>query len=173
MLTQTFILDEQDFGHVQKAYDSYPLAVKELENKLNVYQKSLHKISGENLSKIKMEDMKKIDALAEQTEMCQTKCASLKAELFQNFAQMASEIQTIEKDLLNKSENLPQGFDINLAKSLFSEAHVLKSENKVCKALDKIYAAHEYFNTAYADIRTQWVSAHQNRIQTIMDEFTF
>ena len=173
MVIETFILDEKNFGDAQKAYDSYPLALKELENNLNGYQQALHSINSDNLSKVTKKDMKKIDALAEKTEISQKQCAALKTALFQNFEYMATETQNIQQDLLSQTDMIPQDFDFNYGKSLFNEAYILKSENKVCAALDKMYAAHEYFNSAYSDIRSQWMVQHQNKIQSIMNEISF
>jgi len=168
MQMETFVLEEKNFGEAQQAYNTYPQVEQRYNEKLNEYRSSFNDLNIKNLADIKVEDMRRVDVLADETESAQQTCFELKNILLGKIDELVLDAKQKDDDIGKISKEMSDELGLDHGRLIMDEAQNLKEKGDIIKALDQAYMARESFTSLLAEIRERWASTHQKRIYGLM-----
>jgi len=168
---QTFILEEKNFEEAQQAYSLFPNAEKHFQSRLNEYQTKINNIKEQDIASIQPDLVNSIDEIANDVELSMNRYNELKDIITNKFDQLVLDCNTMNGNLVCHERRFNNKEESEYPRNLLNDAIVLKNENQIIDALDKIYAAKESFSSVLSNIMKKWITDHQKNLEKFTSNY--
>jgi len=164
MKTETYIVEEQNFGDAQTAYEQYAQLEKLFHDRRAIYRDSYNAIISKQIESIQANEMRKIDKMAELVRFTQKKLVKFQESLIQKIDSLVKNIKQLEVDYKTYIKHSSLSPEMRNARKLFEESLILRDQNNLTQALEKAYLANESYQTIASEIKNKWMNMHQSKL---------
>jgi len=170
MKIETYVLEEQNFGKAQEAYNEYAQTERLFFERREIYRESFNAISSKKIECILIDEMHKLDKMAKQVIITQKKYLENRSILMEKIDSLIQSIKQQEMEFkvyMKKNTNTPE---LLHAKKLFEESLIMRDHNNLTKALEKAHMANECLLALTSDIKNKWINKHQSRLGGLFED---